>query len=432
MNFNNNNLLKLHTILHDALPEMVDAKNVKNDKSNYIAKDKALHRKFIRYNTKKCINVLMFDVDNVNMSLVDYMDYLVVRLGIKPTFLLRSSNGFHFGLILNRPVWANNLKEVKKIKNLKKEISDIIEADKNGSHRLLGIWRNPLEHDFIFTDKKYALETLISKIKEKRSNELKKEKNDFLDDISDFEFQDKTITKKVCGGVSNLKIKKRGLISNSIEKGFVVGNRNNYLFAVGYSIVFEDRGKVYSLNKELDEINRSHSNPLTEYEVGAICKSILNFTSSMYLPKNKVKGRFFDEMQSLGIHGVYNRRAYSGYRIAQERSIESTKKIIGTLIKFFEKGVQSPSNNDISNELNISVRTYQRAKKKISPLNIFMLWIKGLSEGREIDIRPYVIPLTKRVFVGVKKRVEKLLDNTIVISELQKSEILQMRSKAPV
>jgi len=134
-------------------------------------------------------------------------------------------------------------------------------------------------------------------------------------------------------------------------------------------------------------------------------------------------------MQSQGIHGLYNRRAYAGYRTAQDRTIKTIDNVVNSLVALFDKGITNPINQNVSDEANLSIRTYQRVKKYVNKAQVFMSWIKSNTPGvsTEIDLRPYVILIAKRVFQGIQKRVEMLEDGLILKSELKKSELMQMQ-----
>ena len=418
------NYCQLHQYLLEALPNFTHGANTKDSgrvfKETYVA----LNNKFIRYGTKKAVQVVMFDHDNIAMSLEDYAKWLESKLAIKPTFITQTDKGFQFGFILHNPVfkftWDKEMNpEYAKLKKLKQEITALIGGDIAGSHRLIGIWRNPLAHKFIFNDKKYSLQTLIEKTPS----------FDFLELIYNFEFA--TTTQKTPPPKQpNIKMKltKKGTIKNWIEAGFYKGNRNNFLFATGFQIVFEDRSTVYSIEQTLLQINASHPNPLTQNEVKDIAKSILQFSPTMHHPKTKTHGKLFEEMQKQGIHGVYNRQAYAGWKTAQTRKEKQSQNIMTSLMKLFEKGKTNPTNSEVTQLSNISIRTYQRFKKTFNPATIFLTWTKELFKSKEIDIKAFVtqfISDVKSVYFGVKKRIEKHKNGEIVVSKLQKSEIMQ-------
>lgn len=64
-----------------------------------IDKDIALHKKFIKYGTKKATNFIIIDIDNERCSLDQYkkrIDY-IFKDECYPSWILKSDKGFHVG-----------------------------------------------------------------------------------------------------------------------------------------------------------------------------------------------------------------------------------------------------------------------------------------------------------------------------------------------
>jgi hypothetical protein len=449
---NNQSLVTLHSWLMDALPPTIHGANEKTSKSSFKPTDEALHDKFIRYGTKKSVNVIIFDHDYIKLSLKAYAEWLEEKINIKPTFITKTTNGYQFGFILNRPIFkfkydTKLTDEYKQAQELKKRITRTINADAQGSHRLIGIWRNPLEHEHIFNEKKYSLLTIANKSKatktlfdyeSENSTEIDirayvtpTNEDNFLDDICNFEFEDTTpgaVNNQVINLNAKMRMSTNGITQDAISKGFTQGNRNNFLFAIGYKIVFEDRRKSLTLENELMQINKSQDNPLTDYEVLKIYESIAKLIPTMYQPRTeKTKGKYFKEMQENGVHGLYNRRAYAGFAVARDRTVNQVENILKELVSLFNQGVTNPTNQVVADEAEISIRTYQRVKKFISSSKVFLEWIKALQKSTEIDIRAYVTPILNRLYFGINKRIEMLENGSKLITPLQKSEIMQMK-----
>ena len=455
---NNQSLIKLHSYMMESLPPTIHGADEKTAKSSFKPTDEALHNKFIRYGTKKSVNVIIFDQDyidgkQIKLSLKEYSKWLEEKINIIPTFITKTTKGYQFGFILNRPIFVFKYDkktftdEYIQAQKVKKRITQIVGADTQGSHRMLGIWRNPLEHEHIFNDKKYSLLTIATKSKATRTlfeyeEDIRHTEIDirayvtplnsdnFLDDICNFEFED--TTPGTAQAVINLNAKMRmntnGSIQESISKGFIQGNRNYFLFAIGFKIVFEDRRKSLTLETELNQINKSFDNPLLDYEVMKISESIIKLVPTMYQPKtDKKHGKYFKEMQENGIHGLHNRRAFAGFAVARDRTINQVENVLNSLVSSFDKGVTNPINQVVADEASVSVRTYQRVKKYISKAQVLLEWIKSLATSTEIDIRAYVTPILNRLYKGIKKRIEMLENGSKLITPLQKSEIMQMK-----
>jgi len=145
-----------------------------------------------------------------------------------------------------------------------------------------------------------------------------------------------------------IKMKSSNKIEDIIQKGFYEGNRNNFLFAMGFKMVYQDRTKIATLEEDLTQINNSRSNGLTDYEVRKIAESISKLEPTMFQPKRKaVRGKLSNEMWKKGIHGLRNRRSYAGFKTSLNRSIKSAISITDSLIQLFEKGIVKPTNKQV-------------------------------------------------------------------------------------
>ncbi|WP_457748758.1 hypothetical protein [Sulfurimonas sp.] len=343
----------------------------------------------------------MFDDDSKKHGYIEeYSAMLYERLGFKPTFITETPNGYQFGIILKNPIFKYHknseviTQEYILLQDIKKAITKKIDCDVYGSHRMIGIWRNPLQHNFTYTSKKYYINTLKNLLFLSNTFNGPALEKQLPTNRRNFPQSPDTSCCKMHLG-RNTKIFK------TIEKGFHEGNRNNYLFAFGFKIVFEDRSKVKSIEKELLQINRSYNNALTDYEVQNIAKSVVAYSQKMYTPQHTYskRGKLSDEMWKIGIHGVKNRRAYAGYVTAKNRAINTTEKIINSIIEKFNKGSFSISNKEISEKIKLSQRQIQRYSKKISKSRILILWLKSLNDNRsvvnKIVIRAYVALIEK-------------------------------------
>ena len=121
---------------------------------------------------------------------------------------------------------------------LKRDISTLIEADFSASNRSYGIWRNPLTHKHIFTNIRHKFEDLLDEfdISPQKPKPFLHNRTLISNDIA-LKMQDKK--------------DKENKILSAIQKGFYIGNRNHYIFAYGYKLLFE--------NRKLQDKANSHS-----------------------------------------------------------------------------------------------------------------------------------------------------------------------------
>lgn len=397
----NESLIDLNADLVKALPINTHGADTKDSRSHFISTLEALHHKFIRYGTKKTLNILMFDIDNAKGTVEAYHEHIFKTIGIYPTFTLKTDNGFQFGLILDKTVWRTKYNstaatpEALIAAQLKEKITLALNGDMHGSKRLIGIWRNPLLHDHVYSGNIFNL----------------------LELAKQFNITEPIRSKIIPTSNINTKMKmsSSNKIESIIENGFVDGNRNNFLFAMGFKIVYQDRSKVSTIQEELQQINDSHSNGLTEYEVRKISESVIKLEPTMFNPKREtVRGKLSDEMWEKKIHGLSNRRSYAGYRTALDRSIKTAINVTESLVHLFEKGISEPTNKQVSELANISIRQLQRIKHKVKREQVFLLWLNKVIDN--IDIRAYVTPIITRVWKRLEsitqtiKEVEKVLD----------------------
>lgn len=152
---------ELKELLIKNLPERIKAGNEKHLSNIYEYKTiKALLKcKFINFNTKERISWMIFDIDHVGeMTALEYFkningfsEYIIDKLGLEPTYILQTQKGFHFAFHLKNHIYTNQQKAIEYLKAIKKAITALLGCDENASHRLNGIWRNPLLHDYYYS-----------------------------------------------------------------------------------------------------------------------------------------------------------------------------------------------------------------------------------------------------------------------------------------
>lgn len=152
---------ELKELLIKNLPARIKAGNEKHLSNIYEYKTfKALQScKFINFNTKERISWMIFDIDHVGeITALEYFkningfsEYAIEKLGIEPTYVLQTQKGFHFAFHLKNHIYTNQQKPLEYLKAIKKAITALLGCDENASHRLNGIWRNPLLHDYYYS-----------------------------------------------------------------------------------------------------------------------------------------------------------------------------------------------------------------------------------------------------------------------------------------
>jgi len=350
--------------------------------------------KFLRFNTKKFTNILIFDIDafpsfDCKPSLSMMHEHFYNLTGFEPTWTLTTQRGYHIALVLKEGIFnthkdnATPTMQYQALLALKQTISSLIDADSNASNRTHGIWRNPLTHKNIFTGKICSFEDLLFEF----SIPLKK-------------VHPKFTTGQLISNNTSLTMKKNphNKILSAIDEGFYIGNRNKYLFAYGYKLLFENRDLEHSLESLILQENLSYDAPLSNYEIQMITTSILKFLPSMYSSTTmKQRGKLSNEMWKLGIHGVSQRRAYAGWHTSKERRTSTLKQIIQTMIDAFNTG-KALNTEKLAATLQKSKRTIQRYEQTYNLKTIiFKQWHKAMAKRaasekslHKIDIRPFV------------------------------------------
>lgn len=152
---------ELKELLIKNLPAHIKAGNEKHLSNIYEYKTiKALRScKFINFNTQERISWMVFDIDHVGeMKALEYfkningfLEYVIEKLGIEPTYVLETQKGFHFAFHLKNHIYTHQRKALQYLQAIKRAITAILGCDEKASHRLNGIWRNPLLHEHYYS-----------------------------------------------------------------------------------------------------------------------------------------------------------------------------------------------------------------------------------------------------------------------------------------
>lgn len=113
------------------------------------------HFKWVEYN-QAWVNMLIFDIDRP-MSLEDGIK-LCLDLEFEPTWICKTDRGIHIAYTLENSVSYEWKKAIKLARLIKERLTTLLKADVNGSHKLKGVWRNPLLHEHYFSGLTYSLE----------------------------------------------------------------------------------------------------------------------------------------------------------------------------------------------------------------------------------------------------------------------------------
>ena len=259
------------------LPKKIKAGNEKHlSNIHSYSSFKALNScKFININSKERISFLVFDIDVFeNKTALEYfknidnfLDYITDNIGLEPTYILETTKGFHFAYHLKNHVFTSQEKVLKYVMDIKKAISSKLKCDEIASNRLTGVWRNPLLHNYYYSeclnyelkDFRYLIEVKINKNLRENSSSVRKI------DINEI----------------------------------VIGNRNSKLFEAGMR--FAKNKKILNSNEiyiYINSINIKLDNPLLNNELLTISNSILKYWNNDSIKFGSIKN---DENINIGV-----------------------------------------------------------------------------------------------------------------------------------
>jgi len=353
-------IIEFHQLLYKKLfLENIQSCNSKKELDFYIKpKDKleALHDKFIKYGTKSATSFIIIDVDGVDATLDEYIKEIKYKLnGYEPNWITRTDKGFHVGFILENPLWLNNSIDKKRVEEIKKDLTILLNGDIAGSHRLIGYWRNPLTHQSNINLKLHNIEEL-----EKMAT------SQYFESFSLFD------NEKVNNEKYDNKIKDKKQIAKSNweqidKKGFIKGNRNNFLFNKIIGMLYN---RIITNDEVLATLKKINNNELEDKEINTLAKSIMKYNikpNTTITTKQKwVKGIYHQELWEKQIHNYKNKnkiifsRQQFGQRISNINIIKNT---ITELIKGYLKTYNNHEifiNKNIEKNSNVSKRTIQR------------------------------------------------------------------------
>ena len=210
--------------------------------------------KFINFNSKERISFMVFDIDTMeNMTAKQYFKdirgiyaYIMEKIELAPTYILETEKGFHFAYHLKNHIFTHQQKALNYLTLIKRGITKILNCDERASHRLNGVWRNPLLHPNFY------------------SSYLNYELVDFK----------KFIAPKI------VKVKKTytNFKFNIKDKDLQKGSRNTTLFNTALKFAFsKENSSIDEIYSFINNINISRNVNLDSREISSICWSAFNY-----------------------------------------------------------------------------------------------------------------------------------------------------------
>ena len=362
----NSYLINLHKILLKKLfVKNLKSANNKKDLEQFIKPKpiyEALHDNFLRFGTKEATSFLIIDIDNIKMGLEEYEQVVYKKLNIKPTWITRTSKGYHIGFILEKAIFSNDKHQTDIFSQTKRYLTELLDADVAGSHRLIGYWRNPLTHKSIINDKNiFTIQTLY-----KHSLKLLLDKQSL--NQNNYSIKNNNIATKP---KINLSTK---LNVNKIDiKDFKKGSRNSFLFNKGVSLLYSNSINKENLYSTLLNLNNRIKDNLSESEVKRISDSIQKYNINPNQNKNKKEYKAGEYHQSLWDNSIHNYKIENNIEFSRQKmgqKITTAIIIRTTLEKLLEgytliyKQSKSFTNKNISESSKVSKSTVKRYRNK--------------------------------------------------------------------
>ena len=154
---------QLEELLVKNLPKRLKSGNDKHLSNIYeYSSAKSLREhKFINFNSSKQISFLVFDIDKYEdktaleyfKCIENFLEYITNNIVLEPTYILETKKGFHFAYHLKNHIFTHQRKPYKYTMDIKRAITKFLKCDEIASHRLYGVWRNPLLHNCDYSHK---------------------------------------------------------------------------------------------------------------------------------------------------------------------------------------------------------------------------------------------------------------------------------------
>ena len=111
--------------------------------------------KWIEYN-QDWLNMLIIDIDR-DITLDEALKECV-EIDFEPTWACKTDKGVHLAYSLENHIQYTWEKPIELAREIKYKLTSLLKADEKASHRLNGIYRNPIVHEHYFSGLLYTLE----------------------------------------------------------------------------------------------------------------------------------------------------------------------------------------------------------------------------------------------------------------------------------
>ena len=358
-------------------------------------KSLALLENFLWYGSKIATSFLIIDIDHVETPIKEYEIEVFDKLGIKPTWITRTSKGYHVGFVLKETVFLNSWYSKEKLREVKVNLTDMLNGDVAGSHRMYGFWRNPLTHKSIINLQTFDLDFLY-KITAKSI--LVDSKNKPSNNIAPYSSKSKISLK-------------------TNQEKFIEGNRNNYLFRKTIALLYN--GKIRS-SEIRETLSRMNNKALPDTEILKIEKSIIKYKiSHSDSNTNSNEYKKGEHNNDLWLHGIHNYRIDKGKVVNSRQKfgqmVSVTKVISNTLRKLvhgykitYEKNEMFTNENLVENSKvsKSTIKRYRNIRKleKDIKAKAFLLYIKEMASPSK-SVKAIEPPLIELVNIAIKEMV---------------------------
>lgn len=326
-------------LLLRSLPPLVDGGNEKHSvhfqqNQNLKTRYALARRTFIAFNSEQRISLMIFDIDHIaGRNAVDIFDinemvhFIYGVIGMLPTYVCQTTKGYQFGFHLKNHIFTHQQKAVEYIRAIKISVTKALGCDIAGSHRLTGVWRNPLRHRFWYSQEQdYELKQFSHLLEKKQKQKRIEKPVNVIESSSNSNWAKIPVT------------------------ALIDGQRHSKLFLMAVTFAYNAEALLYEqLLGYLKSQNSYASPPLAEKEIIAMAKNVHNkkMDGILYLSKRYAKDvnigvMEFEKMKGLTLEEyeaeTKRRQSESAKRTNQLRAeknmlniIEKIKNAIDTL-----------------------------------------------------------------------------------------------------
>jgi cell division protein FtsB len=205
--------------------------------------------KWICFNSKERVSLVVFDIDNKNKNLQELYDFVVMQTDNEPAWLIETDNGFQFGYVLQNSLYTHQAAAYEKLRSIKRVIIDRVGCDETSSMRNYGFFRNPL------AAKKYIFNPFHTV------------------EFSDFN--------AILPKVEYRKRKVSTYVVKRTAKGFEIGKRHKFLLVRGLEIAKKNHyNTIESLTADIYEYQQNMKTTINKLDIGdikEIAKSVYRY-----------------------------------------------------------------------------------------------------------------------------------------------------------